>query len=141
MTRLPLPGQDKGTWGSILNDFLSKSHNDDGSLKNNLMTPAQVGLGNVDNISDVDKPISTATQTALNTKAALSHLHTAAQISDSTAVGQSVLTATNAVAARSAIGAADATTTIQFTGPGPARIWTQTTEPLSAVDGDWWISI
>jgi hypothetical protein len=28
-----------------------------------------VGLGNVDNTSDLDKPISTATQTALNTKA------------------------------------------------------------------------
>lgn len=33
-------------------------------------TKAQVGLGNVDNTSDESKPISTATQTALNTKAA-----------------------------------------------------------------------
>jgi hypothetical protein len=29
-------------------------------------TKAHVGLGNVDNTSDVDKPISTATQTALS---------------------------------------------------------------------------
>jgi len=31
-------------------------------------TKAQVGLGNVDNTSDLDKPVSTATQTALNAK-------------------------------------------------------------------------
>ncbi len=33
MTRLPTPGSDKGTWGSILNDFLDVAHNADGSLK------------------------------------------------------------------------------------------------------------
>lgn len=32
------------------------------------VTKAQVGLGNVDNTSDLDKPISTATQNALDTK-------------------------------------------------------------------------
>ena len=32
------------------------------------VTKAQVGLGNVDNTSDLNKPISTATQTALNSK-------------------------------------------------------------------------
>lgn len=32
------------------------------------VTKAQVGLGNVDNTSDLDKPISTATQTALDNK-------------------------------------------------------------------------
>lgn len=34
------------------------------------VTKAQVGLGNVDNTSDANKPISTATQTALNGKQA-----------------------------------------------------------------------
>ena len=38
------------------------------------VTKAQVGLGNVDNTSDLDKPISTATQTALNSKADASSL-------------------------------------------------------------------
>ncbi len=33
MTRLPTPGSDDGTWGSILNDFLAVEHNSDGSLK------------------------------------------------------------------------------------------------------------
>lgn len=33
MSRLPVPGQDSGTWGSILNDYLSQAHNSDGTLK------------------------------------------------------------------------------------------------------------
>ena len=45
-------------------------------------------------------------QTALDGKAATSHTHTASQISDSSAVGRSVLTAADAAAARSAISAA-----------------------------------
>ena len=36
---------------------------------NDNVTKADVGLGNVDNTSDADKPVSTATQTALNLKA------------------------------------------------------------------------
>lgn len=31
--RLPVPGGDAGNWGSLLNDFLSQSHNSDGTLK------------------------------------------------------------------------------------------------------------
>lgn len=46
-------------------DHVGKTDNPHG------VTKAQVGLGNVDNTSDANKPISTATQTALNTKAAL----------------------------------------------------------------------
>ena len=33
MARLPQPGSDSGTWGSILNDFLAVEHNSDGTLK------------------------------------------------------------------------------------------------------------
>lgn len=154
MSRLPTPGADDGTWGNVLNDFLSVAHNADGSLKslpyisnsekgavNGVATldgtgkvpsaqlpPAgttpdattttkgvvqlagdlggtassptvpslaskeptittgttgqywrgdkswqtldktAVGLNNIDNTSDVNKPISTATQTALDAK-------------------------------------------------------------------------
>ena len=46
------------------------------------LTKTAVGLGDVDNTSDVNKPISTATQTALNGKADSSHLHTLGNISD-----------------------------------------------------------
>lgn len=42
------------------------------------VTKAQVGLGNVDNTSDLNKPISTATQTALNLKANSADLATVA---------------------------------------------------------------
>ena len=33
MARLPIPGQDAGAWGTILNDFLAVEHNSDGTLK------------------------------------------------------------------------------------------------------------
>lgn len=117
MTRLPVPGSDAGTWGDILNDFLSVEHNADGTLKkaakisgaqqtsqkgvaggyaplddsgkvpdshlpststsvNSVagktgvvtLTKSDVGLSNIDNTSDANKPVSTATQTALNAK-------------------------------------------------------------------------
>lgn len=134
MARLPTPGQDTGSWGSILNDFLHVSHTDTGHLKdasvtatalapgsvtanilgdstvlsthlattgsptsgqvlsfdgNDLiwttpssapvtsvagrtgvvtLTKVDVGLGNVDNTADANKPISAAAQTALDLK-------------------------------------------------------------------------
>jgi hypothetical protein len=39
------------------------------SAQKPVMTPTDVGLGNVDNTSDLDKPVSTATQTELDLKA------------------------------------------------------------------------
>ena len=39
------------------------------------VTKAQVGLGNVDNTSDANKPISTATQAALDGKSNTNHNH------------------------------------------------------------------
>lgn len=38
-------------------------------------TASEIGLGNVDNTADADKPISTATQTALDGKANTAHTH------------------------------------------------------------------
>lgn len=43
-----------------------------------VLTKSDVGLGNVDNTSDANKPVSTATQTALNLKADISSLATVA---------------------------------------------------------------
>lgn len=43
-----------------------------GSVWNIFLTKSSVGLGNVDNTSDLNKPISTATQSALNGKASIS---------------------------------------------------------------------
>lgn len=44
------------------------------------ISKSKVGLGNVDNTSDANKPISTATQTALDGKAASSHTHALSQL-------------------------------------------------------------
>lgn len=44
-------------------------------IANITINKSDVGLGNVDNTSDANKPISTATQTALNGKANSSHTH------------------------------------------------------------------
>lgn len=88
MARLPVPGQDSGSWGDILNDFLSVAHSSTGFLQDNSVGAAQlqdgsvtasalasgaitkaiVGLENVDNTSDVDKPISTATKAYVDEK-------------------------------------------------------------------------
>jgi hypothetical protein len=64
-----------------------------------------VGLGNVANTAPADLPVSTAAQQALDGKAPTSHSHTASQVSDSTTVGRSLVTAVDAAAARTAIGA------------------------------------
>lgn len=46
------------------------------------VTKDQIGLGNVDNTSDMNKPISTATQMALDKKADVHHSHTMTDITD-----------------------------------------------------------
>ncbi len=49
MPRLPVPGQDAGTWGDILNEFLEVSHNSDGSLRNiNLDLISNVNVSGVE---------------------------------------------------------------------------------------------
>lgn len=48
------------------------------------LAKADVGLGSVDNTSDANKPVSTATQTALNGKADTSHTHAAGDITSGT---------------------------------------------------------
>ena len=45
-------------------------------------TASEIGLGNVDNTADADKPISTATQKALDGKADTGHTHTVSDITD-----------------------------------------------------------
>lgn|GEM_PF-2297797 len=87
MARLPNPGQDVNTWGVVLNDFLTQSLNADGSIKDGAVTASAiasgaitkttVGLADVDNTADLAKPVSTAVQSALNTK-----MSTASNLSD-----------------------------------------------------------
>ena len=66
----------KGNLVSAINEVDSHTDTNTTNLSNHIgntsnphsVTKAQVGLGNVDNTSDLDKPISTATQTALDEK-------------------------------------------------------------------------
>ena len=54
-------------WAKIKNTFALKSHTH---------SKSEVGLGNVDNTSDADKPVSNATQQALNLKANANDVYT-----------------------------------------------------------------
>ena len=57
--------------GDKINDNFTELYAHAGGTSNpHSVTKTQVGLGNVDNTADADKPVSTATQTALNLKAA-----------------------------------------------------------------------
>lgn len=60
--RLPIPGSDNGTWGTILNGFLEVSHNADGSLQ----TAALVGAGAVTSVNSVTPSSGNVTLTASN---------------------------------------------------------------------------
>jgi hypothetical protein len=85
MPRLPQPGGDNGNWGQILNDFLSQSIDNDGSLK-----PTAVASSIPDNAITVSKiPDGEITQakvtnltTDLANKADALHAHTASNITD-----------------------------------------------------------
>ena len=50
-----------------------------------VLTKADVGLGSVDNTADADKPISVATQSALDTKAENTHSHTTDVVAEGSA--------------------------------------------------------
>lgn len=52
--------------------------------------PSEVGLGMVNNTSDLDKPVSTATQTALDGKAGVTHTHPLSQLDQSGATAGQV---------------------------------------------------
>jgi hypothetical protein len=57
-----------------------------------VLTKSDVGLSNVDNTSDLNKPISTATQTALNGKANTVHTHALTDLTHSSATNGQVPT-------------------------------------------------
>lgn len=53
MARLPHPGSDSGTWGDLLNAFLSEAHDSDGALKNGSITSVKLA-------SDVQAAVANA---------------------------------------------------------------------------------
>jgi len=67
MARLPEQGGDNGQWGSILNDFLSQSHNGDGTLKNNgLIASKYTKPANGIPKSDLHADVQTALDSAVS---------------------------------------------------------------------------
>ncbi|MBI3889362.1 SGNH/GDSL hydrolase family protein [Candidatus Saccharibacteria bacterium] len=61
MARLPQPGSDSGSWGTILNDFLTQSLNADGTLKNNTVSESTVADGSIQ-----ESKLSSSVQTSLS---------------------------------------------------------------------------
>lgn len=61
MPRLPQPGADAGSWGTILNDFLTQAHNVDGSLKDNSVPVAAIADATI-----TEAKLSSGAQSKLN---------------------------------------------------------------------------
>lgn len=71
MARLPIPGADDGTWGNVLNDYLTQSHNADGTLRNGAVSATILQAGSVDSahVQDgviTESKLAGAVQTKLN---------------------------------------------------------------------------
>lgn len=131
MARLPQPGKDSGVWGDVLNDYLSQIHKPDGSLKDNVvgseqLTPnlrAKLDTNTPSWATLEDKPaiiaagadqvsarsaIGAGTSnlvigTTGSTAKAGDYQPASTNISDSTAIGRTLLTASDANQARVAL--------------------------------------
>lgn len=108
-TRLPIPGQDEGRWGDILNKFLQQAHNADGRLSDNSVTANTIAPGAVTSANLATGTVNTAkiadgsiTETKLD-----AHL-------------QAKLTTTTNVGATGATGPAGATGATGSSGPAGA---------------------
>ncbi|MGN0697166.1 MAG: hypothetical protein ACI4JV_00245 [Ruminiclostridium sp.] len=75
---------DDGTISVDLSAYLKSADISDWAKQSDkpTYTANEIGLGNVDNTADADKPISTATQKALDGKADTGHTHTVSDITD-----------------------------------------------------------
>ena len=65
MSRLPVPGSDSGTWGSLLNDFLAVSHMDSGALKAGIIGDDQVASISQSKVSGLPAALAAKTDTAI----------------------------------------------------------------------------
>jgi hypothetical protein len=83
------------------------------------LAKGDVGLGNVDNTSDASKPVSTATQTALNGKANTAHTHPMTDLTGTLTPGQ-IPAATSSAAG--SMSAADKTKLDAATSAGTASV-------------------
>jgi hypothetical protein len=106
MSRLPNVGGDDDAWGVILNDFLTVSHNTDGTLKTTILpqatttTPGVIQLATGAEIlagTEATHAITPAgLVTGLSTKANITHTHVGSDITSGT-VGAAYLPAASTV--------------------------------------------
>ena len=119
MARLPISGQDSGTWGDVLNDFLGQAHATDGSLKSSAVTTA---IG------------STITDSNIAASAAIAQ----SKIAGLTASLSTKLTASNNLS--DVVSAATARTNLGVpAATGFTNITVGTAAPSSPSVGDIWI--
>jgi len=77
MARLPIPGSDNNTWGTVLNDFLSQAHDSAGNLKAGSVSASQITDGTlpqakVQNLqADLSAKLNTTARGAANGVASL----------------------------------------------------------------------
>ena len=140
-TQLALNGKENAGAAAAVQSNLDNHEND---LANpHQVTQAQVGLGNVDNTSDANKPISTATQTALDDKADLvggvvptSQLPAIAITEYLGAVGSEAAMLALTGQSGDWCTRTDVAMTYIITGPDPSIItdWTSVSYPAAPVD-------
>lgn len=102
------------------NNSISKVVSVNGMIGDVVLTKSNIGLENIDNTSDINKPISTATQTALNSKANAAN---AALTGVPTAPTAEVGTNTTQLATTAYVKAAITDSTPTKTGTGASGTW------------------
>ena len=60
MPRLPIPGQDSGKWGDVLNDYLRAVHDEQGQLKPSVVKAPQLSHGSVTGVALADGVVSSS---------------------------------------------------------------------------------
>ncbi len=116
MARLPQPGQDIGTWGDILNEYLSVSHNTDGTIKASAL-PASLRDGSTGATGPVGPAGSVGHQGATGAGATGATGAQGLQGSQGS-TGATGAGATGATGSQGVVGATGATGPAGVTGPG-----------------------
>lgn len=73
MARLPIPGQDNGIWGDVLNEFLAVTHQANGSLKSGVISDSHLS-------GNLPQSRISGLETALASKAAASSTYTKTEV-------------------------------------------------------------
>jgi hypothetical protein len=103
MARLPNPGSDSGAWGAILNDYLSQAHNNDGTLKNNVVTNSTITDGTIQ-----ETKLASSVQTKLNAVAGTADWNTLANKPAVIAAGADITAAKTVIALENVDNTSDA---------------------------------